>query len=152
MKTLKTFETWNNNVIDNTLFSSGKAKYDPKIVGNTIKYKTSNNEPYYFAEISQKGNKFICKIYKKNKDGEEIRLRNKIKKELKLAHNYVREFLNQRLKKDKLKNKDKKKTKKKDLDFIPRETRFDREPLQDFSPPHALPEFKPKSKTIIRRF
>lgn len=153
MKTLKTFETWNNNIIDNTLFSSGKAKYDPKIVGNSIRYKTGNTEPYYFAEITQKGNKFICKIYKKNKDGEEKRLRNKVKDELKLAHNYVREFLNQRLKKDKTKKKDKKKeVKKKDLDFISNEPKFDMNTIQrEFAPP-SLPEIKPKSKTIIRRF
>lgn len=149
---IKTFETWNNNIIDGTLFSSGKAKYDPQVIGNSIKYKTGDIEPYYFAEITQKGNKFICKIYKRDKDGEEKRLRNKIKKELKLAHNYVREFLNQRLKKDKDKKKSKKKSKKKDLDFIPREPRFDREPMQDFSPPPFIPEVKPKSKTIIRRF
>jgi hypothetical protein len=48
----------------------------------------------------KKGDKFICKIYKKDDDGNNIRLRNKLKKELKIAHNYVREFLNQKLKRD----------------------------------------------------
>ena len=99
MKIIKTFESWNSNVIDKSLFSSGKAKYDPKVVNGTIKYNTGNKEPYYFAEITQKGDSFICKIYKMKKNGEKIRLRNKMKKELKLAHNYVREYLNQKLKK-----------------------------------------------------
>lgn len=156
MKSIKTFESWNNNDIDSTLFNSGKAKYDAKVVGNTITYKTGDSTPYYFAEISEKGNRFICKIYEKDKDGEEKRLRNKIKKELKLAHNYVREFLNQRLKKDeeKGKGKDKKKKKKKSkknrnkFDF-PMEPQLDMIP--DFDP---TPDIKPptKERTIIRRF
>ena len=37
MRIVKTFETWNNNIIDNSLFSSGKAKYDPQVVGGVIK-------------------------------------------------------------------------------------------------------------------
>ena len=90
MKNLKTFENWNDNIIDNSLFVSGRAKYNPKVYGGVIKYKTGTAEPYYFSEISKKGDKFICKIYKKKKNGEEIRLRNKIKKDLKSEHNYVR--------------------------------------------------------------
>jgi len=146
MKVLKSFESWNNNIIDNTLFSSGRAKYDPKVVGGVIKYKTGNVEPYYFAEIVKKGDKFICKVYKKKKDGTEIRIRNKIKSELKLAHNYVREFLNQKL------NKKKKKKKNSDKDRIMIDKpNFRKEPMQQFDP---IPEFNPRrrNKTIIRRF
>ena len=148
MKNIKTFETWNDNIIDNSLFSSGKAKYDPKIVNGTIEYKTGNIEPYYFANITSKGGKFICKIYKKKKNGEDKRLRNKIKNELKLAHNYVREFLNQKLKKKKKRGKDN------DNERVMRDT-----PVQpDYNMPMDLPpmpmlDFEPpKSKTTIRRF
>jgi len=148
MKNIKTFETWNNNIIDDSLFTSGKAKYNPTVFGGTIKYKTGNAEPYYYAEITKKGNKFICKIYKKKKDGKEIRLRNKIKDELKLAHNYVREFLNQKLNK---KKKSKEKYKSDDIEKIIRE-----EPQiqkRDFLPTQPAAEYiKPKSKTIIRRY
>ena len=148
MKNIKTFETWNDNIIDNTLFSSGKAKYDPTVSNGTIHYKTGNIEPYYFAEITRKGGKFICKIYKKKKNGEDKRLRNKIKKELKLAHNYVREFLNQKLKR--------KKKRKKEYS----EERVMREqPQQNFDdrsmdiPPMPIPSYEPpKSKTTIRRY
>jgi hypothetical protein len=156
MKNIKNFESWNNNIIDKTLFTSGKAKYDPKVVNGIIKYKTGNIEPYYFAEIIKKGNKFICKIYKKNKDGESKRLRNKLKSELKLSHNYVREFLNQRLKKDEKKGDD-------NSDEIFRNKKSTQEPMyndmvRDITPePRQLPVFsepkiKPKRKTIIRRF
>ena len=148
MKNIKTFETWNDNIIDNSLFSSGKAKYDPKVVNGTIEYKTGNIEPYYFANITSKGGKFICKIYKKKKNGEDKRLRNKIKNELKLAHNYVREFLNQKLKKKKKRGKDN------DNERVMRDT-----PVQpDYNmpmdlPPMPMPDFEPpKSKTTIRRF
>ena len=148
MKNIKTFETWNDNIIDNSLFSSGKAKYDPKVVNGTIEYKTGNIEPYYFANITSKGGKFICKIYKKKKNGEDKRLRNKIKNELKLAHNYVREFLNQKLKKKKKRGKDN------DNERVMRDT-----PVQpDYNMPMDLPpmpmlDFEPpKSKTTIRRF
>jgi hypothetical protein len=152
MKNIKTFETWNNNIIDDSLFSSGKAKYDPKVVGGAIKYKTGTIEPYYFAEIIKKGEKFICKIYKKKKDGEEIRLRKKI---LKLAHNYVREFLNQKLKK-----KDKNRSKKRDRDDVDRVIREEpsifndtqMDPTYDQPTPMPMPMSKPKSKTIIRRY
>ena len=145
MKIIKTYETWNDNIIDDSLFVSGRAKYNPTVFGGVIKYKTGNSEPYYFAEIQRKGNKFICKIYKKKKDGEEIRLRNKIKKSLKLAHNYVREFLNQ-----KLKRKTKEKSKgSEDLDRIMRE---DPQLSRETNFGEQMPYIKPRSKTIIRRF
>jgi len=148
MRILKTYETWNNNIIDNSLFSSGKAKYNPHVSNGVIKYKTGNSEPFYFAEISRKGDKFICKIYKKKEDGTEIRLRNKLKKTLKTAHNYTREFINQRLKKDQRKNQDS------EEEVIPREQpqEFQREiPQKPFLPPTEY-QAPPKSKTIIRRF
>lgn len=156
MKNIKKFESWNNNIINKTLFTSGKAKYDAKVVNGIIKYKTGNIEPYYFAEIVKKGNKFICKIYKKNKDGESKRLRNKLKSELKLSHNYVREFLNQRLKKDEKRGDD-------NLENDYKNKKTSQEPMyDDFSrniapEPKQLPIFsepkrKPKRKTIIRRF
>jgi hypothetical protein len=147
MKLIKTYETWNNNIIDKSLFASGRAKYKPKVVGNSITYKTGVAEPYYHAEIKKKGGKFICKIYKKKKDGEDIRLRNKLKKTLKLAHNYVREFLNQRLKKDSKKTKKKSKSKK-DIERIIREEP-QIQPVQEFEP-KLYPSRK--NKTIIRRF
>ena len=146
MKILRYFESWNNNIIDDSLFVSGRAKYNPEVYNGVIKYKTGNVEPYYFAELSKKGNKFICKIYKKQKDGEEVRLRNKIKKDLKTAHNYIREFLNQRLKNEKKKGKDRdvkklnKKSKIKPIDQI--------EPIEQSSE-YQMP---PESKTIIRRY
>jgi len=143
MKILKTFEAWNDNIIDKSLFSSGKAKYHPKVIGGVIKYKTGNAEPYFFAEIVKKGDKFICKIYKKKKNGKEIRIRNKIKKSLKTAHNYVREFLNQKLKRLK---------KKKDVEepqISRREKSMIEQPQVQMPPVEYTP---PKSKTIIRRF
>lgn len=156
MKILKTFETWNNNEIDKSLFKSGRAKYDPTVVGNKIKYNTGDSTPYYYAEITKKGNKFICKIYRIDKKGKKKRLRNKIKTDLKLAHNYVREFLNQRLKKDEKKNKTntkKNRNKEKrntDIDsMILSPEEMSRPPMDNigmFSSP------KPKNKTFIRRF
>lgn len=144
MNIVKKFETWNNNEIDNSLFSSGKAKYNPIVSGGIIHYKTGNVEPYYFAEITKKGDKFICKVYKKKSDGTEKRIRNKIKKNLKLAHNYVREFLNQ-----KLKNKAKgKKDSEKTLSDEPKRLNI-QEPVPFDTQPYMAP---PKSKTIIRRF
>lgn len=141
MKIIKAFETWNNNIIDNSLFSSGKAKYNPKVQGGVIKYKTGNVEPYYFADIENKGGKFICKIYKKKKNGEDIRIRNKMKKTLKLAHNYVREFLNQKLNK-------KKKRKRENLDVVREDPQLQ---LPDFNPPTSAME-PPKNRTIIRKY
>jgi hypothetical protein len=146
MKILKTYESWNNNIIDNSLFSSGKAKYNPQVSNGVIKYKTGNIEPYYFAEITKKGDKFICKIYKRKKNGEEIRLRNKLKKELKLAHNYVREYLNQKLKK----KKKSKRPKDEYVDRVIREPQVQRE-APEFTPEPFIP-IPPPRKTIIRRF
>ena len=145
MKNIKTFESWKNNIIDNTLFTSGKAKYDPKVHSGVIKYKTSNIEPYYFARIEKRGNKFICKIYEKNKNGETIRLRNKLKNDLKTAHNYVREFLNQKL-------KSKPKKRKKDVEKVHRdEPEFRREEfMEPILPP--MEYTPPERKTIIRRY
>lgn len=163
MKNIKNFESWKNNIIDHTLFTSGKAKYDPKVIGGIIKYKTGNIEPYYHATIEKKGNKFICKIYKKDEDGNDVRLRNKIKKELKIAHNYVREFLNQKLKRDIEKEREKEKgVEKKDRIFRDK-PEYDKEDV--FEPPtppitkhpqqpiyQESPIIKPRTKTIIRRF
>jgi hypothetical protein len=151
---IKTFESWNDNIIDDTLFSSGKAKYNPKINAGIIRYKTGNAEPYYFAEIEKKGGKFVCKIYKKKKDGDKIRLRNKLKKDLKSAHNYVREFLNQKLKAKK------KKSKNNDDDISDRifkdtKSNMNIQNEQPFESPISLPpvDYTPiKSKTTIRRY
>jgi len=152
MKIIKTFETWNDNIIDKSLFVSGRAKYKPKVVGNSITYKTGSVEPYYHAEIIKKGNKFICKIYKKKKDGEDLRIRNKLKKTLKSAHNYVREFLNQRLKKDS-KKKDKKKSSKNDIERIIRQDPQVQNEPREMEPEPFIPIERPrKRKTIIRRF
>ena len=142
MKILKTFETWNSNIIDNSLFISGRAKYDPKISNGVIRYKTGDSEPYFTAEITKNGDKFICKVYKIKKNGKKVRVKNKMKKTLKTAHNYVREYLNQRLKK-----KTKKKKKKED-DFLEKE---EPQPLPMFTPP-TLPVAPPRSKVTIRRF
>ena len=75
MKAIKNFESWKNNIIDNTLFKSGRAKYDPQVTGGKIKYKTSSSEPYYFANISKKNGIFVCNIYKKKIDSESIRIK-----------------------------------------------------------------------------
>ena len=152
MKIIKSFESWNDNIIDNSLFTSGKAKYDPTVVNGTIEYKTGDNVPYYFAKITRKGSSFICKIYKKKKNGEEIRLRNKIKKELKLAHNYVREFLNQKLKKKKKRNKDVDSEREMREQPSPNiQVDYDKTP--DFTPPTPMPSYEPpRSKTTIRRY
>ena len=163
MKNVKNFESWKNNIIDHTLFTSGKAKYNPKVLGGIIKYKTRNVEPYYHATIEKKGSKFICKIYKKDEDGNDIRIRNKIKNELKIAHNYVREFLNQRLKRDAEKDREEngEETKKQDKNLRDK-SEFDNEdvfkpapqPIFKQSTPiyQNIPIVKPISKTIIRRF
>ena len=146
MKILKTFETWNDNIIDNSLFVSGRAKYNPRVAGGVIHYKTGNVEPYFFAEITKKGDKFVCKVYKKKKDGEEQRIRNKIKKDLKTAHNYVREFLNQKL-------RSQKKKKHKDKDVEPSMSMPEPQiqmPMEPMMPMEY--QAPPKSKTIIRRF
>lgn len=82
-------------------------------------------------------------MYKKKTDGTDKRIRNKIKKSLKLAHNYVREFLNQKLKK---KAKGEKDTER----VISDEPRM----KKSFDTPYDTQPYMapPKSKTIIRRF
>jgi hypothetical protein len=146
MKNIKNFESWKNNIIDKTLFTSGKAKYDPKIRTGVIHYKTGNVEPYYFARIEKRGVKFICKIYKKDAGGKPIRLRNKLKNDLKTAHNYVREFLNQ-----KLKRKDNNKHIK--VEKPERIFREDPEIMRNDDPILPPMEYSPpERKTIIRRY
>lgn len=157
MKILKTFENWKNNIIDDDLFSSGKAKYNPTVSAGVIKYKSGNSEPYYHAQIHKKGTFFICNIYKKTTDGENIRLRHKKKNDLKSAHNYVREFINQRLKRDKNRKKDKNTDSlilpnkheylKKDKIFNDDYT--DNTKFDAYSSPIMEP---PKGRTIIRRY
>ncbi len=157
MKNIKTFETWKDNIIDDKLFTSGKSKYDPTVFGGIIKYKSGNYEPYYFARIQKKGGIFICKIFKKTKDGESVRLRNKKKNDLKSAHNYVREFINQRLKRDEEKGekdetffKPKKGHHNIDNDKLFTDEYSDDKYVEPYStPPMMEPE---KRKTIIRRF
>jgi hypothetical protein len=156
MKNIKTFETWKNNIIDDNLFNSGKAKYDPTVFGGIIKYKSGKSTPYYFARIQKKGNFFICKIFKKTKDGESIRLRNKKKDDLKSAHNYVREFINQRLKRDE------EKVDSDDAFFEPKKNHNnidnDRLFTDDYNDNNQVEPYispimeEPKRKTIIRRF
>jgi hypothetical protein len=141
---IKNFESWKNNIIDNTLFTSGKAKYDPEVSAGKIKYQTGKSEPYYFAEIISKGNKFICKIYKKKK-GDDIRIKNKIKDNLKDAHNYVREFLNQRLKKDKKRTS--KEISKDNIDRPIDLNPINLNPISSYEPP-----LKPKRKPIVRHY
>lgn len=85
------------------------------------------------------------------KNGEEIRLRNKIKpaiepQDLKVAHNYVREFLNQRLKKDKEK---KGKTKNKDSKIIKPDIQKIETPNFDIPIQEPITQ---KRRSIIRRF
>jgi len=156
MKNIKTFETWKNNIIDDNLFTSGKAKYNPKVYAGEIKYKSGNSTPYYFAKIEKSGSFFICKIFKKTSEGENIRLRNKKKNDLKSAHNYIREFINQRLKKDE--KRDRKKND--DSISIPRNQNIEknnifRDEYNDKAngEPNYIPSVEPpKYKTIIRRY
>jgi len=122
-------------------------KYNPKVINGIIHYKTGTAEPYYFAEISRKGDKFICKIYKRKKDGDKIRLRNKLKKTLKTAHNYVREYLNQKLKKDEMRRRE-----THDFEEVIREPVQREIPTTSTILPPAEYQAPPKSKTIIRRF
>jgi hypothetical protein len=145
----KIFETWNDNNIDKSLFVSGRAKHNPKVIGNTIEYKTDNGK--YIANIKQLGSgKFLCKVYKIRDDGSKIRIKKKIKKSLKTAHNFVREVLNTKL-------ESKKKSKKDDNDFIKK----DRSPLDDLfvdrkdddeSTSFDFPSPERRRKTIIRKF
>lgn len=153
MKNIKTFETWKDNTIDTTLFSSGRAKYNPKIVGDTIRYKSDSINGSYFAEIKKVGNKFICKIFKKTIDGDIIELRRKSKENLKDSHNYVREFINQRLnKKKKRKYKESDKLNSVLDNIFDKNKTYNTEPKPTFKP--SFKEFKipNKSKSIIRRF
>ena len=150
--TFKIFETWNDDIIDKTLFVSGRAKHNPKVKNDVIEYKTDNSK--YVARIKQlaTGN-FMCKVYRINDDGSKTRIRKKVKKTLQTAHNFVREFLNDRIDGKKLKKSKKKKDKKekKSKDPLDKlfvdidEPGFD-EPSFDFGEPE-----KPR-KTIIRRF
>lgn len=157
MKNFKTFETWENNDIDGSLFTSGRAKYSPTVTGNKIKYDSGDTNPHYYAEITKKGEKLICKIYKERKKGKNKRLRNKVKTDLRLAHNYVREFLNQRIKKDEEKGgsgekSKKKKNKKRDRDFerpMRKEPEIIMPPMDDFGMTSSP---KAKSRTIIRKY
>jgi len=156
MKKIKTFENWKDNIIDDKLFTSGKAKYNPTVFGGIIKYKSGNVEPYYFARIQKKGIFFICKIFKKTKDGKSVRLRNKKKDDLKSAHNYVREFINQRLKRDEEKGdsndsifEPKKYNTNVDTDKIFTDEYSDDKSFTPYYPP-VMEE--PKKKTIIRRY
>ena len=149
--TFKIFETWNDDSIDKSLFVSGRAKHNPKVVGNTIEYETDNGK--FIAKIKKIGSKFICKIYKIREDGSKIRIRKKTKKTLKTAHNFVREVLNDRIKE----KKKKKKKKKEEIIDEPLDNLFvDNPPVDDESMDLAEPfdfsEPEPIRKTIIRRF
>ena len=146
----KKFETWNDNTIDKSIFASGRAKHNPKVIQKTIEYKTDNGE--YFAKIKQLASgRFLCKIYK-IKDGSKIRIKKKIKDTLQTAHNFTREILNDRIDDKKTKKKKSKKKKEEDpLDnlFIDME-----EPQPNFNEPSSFdfPTPKEKKKSIIRRF
>lgn len=140
----KIFETWNDNTIDSSIFISGKAKHNPKVVNNTIEYETDDGK--YTALIKQIGrSRFICKIYKIDNEGGKIRIKKRIKKSLKTAHNFVREILNDKT--------DKKKREKEEISKEP-EMEFQPEPEPEFSFEPSQDQFyqKPKRKTIIRRF
>jgi len=144
----KIYETWNNNIIDKSLFISGRAKYNPKVKGKSINYETDNKD--YIATIKQlSSGRFLCKIYK-IKNGKKVRIRKKLKKSLQTAHNFIREFLNDRVDGKKLRkqHKSKEKTKKKktkdplDKLFVDFD---DNDPSFDFNN-------NINNKTIIRRF
>lgn len=156
---IKKFENWKNNIIDNTLFTSGKAKYDPEVSGGKIKYKTGESKPYYFANIHKKGDIFICSIFKKKTDGNQIRIKRKNQDTLKKAHNYVREYLNQKLKRTK-KAKEIGEKPKEELnldDLMNRdEMREKRHRMRDTERQQMEPTYPmavtQRPKTIIRRF
>jgi len=159
MKKLKNFESWKNGMIDDTLFSSGRAKYEPQVKGNKIKYTTDEeSDGKYYARITQKGNEYICKIYKKRLEGKDIRIKKKIKDDLKDAHNYVREFLNQKIKKDKEKGKTSKEKKSKDeydeMDILDNEPNDmdDDEVSNNYETPPTDEYIPPVKKIRIRRF
>ena len=146
------FETWNDDRIDKSLFVSGRAKHNPKVKGNTIEYKTDNGK--YVAKIKQlSSGKFMCKVYRIKEDGSRIRIRKKIKATLQTAHNFIREFLNDRIEGKKLRKSKKKKDKKKDNKKDPLDKLF----VDIDEPSFDDPEFdfnEPKKprKTIIRKF
>jgi RecG-like helicase len=150
---LKIYETWNDSRIDKSLFVSGRAKHNPKVLGNTIEYKTDNGK--YIAVIKQLGSgKFICKVYRLSEDGNKIRIRKKIKKTLQTAHNFTREFLNDKIDSKKKKSKKKKpKTKpKKNKDPLGKLFVDMDEPGFDDDIPFNPEPPTNKSKSIIRRF
>ncbi len=144
----KIFETWNDDTIDKSLFVSGRAKHNPKIKNNIIEYKTDNGK--YVARIKQlSGGNFICKVYRIKEGGSKIRIRKKIKNTLQTAHNFIREFLNDRIEGKKTK-KEKKKKRKKEKD--PLDKLFVDVDEPDFSDSFDFDEPKSVRKTIIRRF
>lgn len=156
---IKKFESWKNNMIDDNLFRSGKAKYNPQISRNKIKYKTGNIIPYYYASISKHINKFVCNIYKKSSDGGDELIKHKTEENLKNAHNYVREFLNQLLKKDKKLNKkdDKILNKSSKLDDIKNTNKYTNKDIEYsdellFDPESENIKNIINNKTIIRRY
>lgn len=134
----KVFETWNDNNIDDSLFISNRAKHNPKVFRNTIKYRTDNGK--YTAKIEQiDSDSFICKIYL-SKGGEKIRVKKKTKNNLKSAHDFVRNYLSK-------KTKNSNKTSKKNID------KPDIYKQKNDFKPEFFPEFYPtNSKTKIRRF
>jgi len=147
----KIYETWNDDNIDKSLFVSGRAKHNPKVKNNIIEYKTDDSK--YVAKIKQlSSGKFICKVYRIKEDGSRIRIRKKIKKTLQTAHNFIREFLNDRVEGKKVK-KSKKKESKKRKDKDPLDKLFvdvDEPGFSDSSFDFSKPEIP--RKTIIRRF
>jgi len=147
----KIYETWNDDTIDKSLFVSGRAKHNPKVKNDIIEYKTDNGK--YVAKIKKLSNgKFICKVYRIRDDGSKIRIRKKVKKTLQTAHNFIREFLNDRLEGKKIK-KSKKKENKKQKDDDPLDKLFvdiDEPGFSDSDFDFSEPK-KPR-KTIIRRF
>jgi len=147
------FETWNDDTIDKSLFVSGRAKHNPKVKGDTIEYKTDNGGKYV-ARIKKLSNgKFLCKVYRVKDDGSKIRIRKKVKKTLSTAHNFIREFLNDRVEGKKIKKSRKKKDKKEKKSKYPLDKLFvdvDEPDFSDTSFDFEEPE-KPR-KTKIRRF
>ena len=170
MKHVIVFETWNDNNIDDTLFVSGRAKYHPRVSNKKITYKSGHTLPYYTAEILQHGQAFMCNIFKHKLDGEVIRIKHKEKKNLKSAHNYVREYLNDRVenkfseRKEDLEEQDKEETKNiaaQEEPTIEEETQdaidnmvAPHEPSSEpLEPPTPMPvPEEPRNKTIIRSF
>jgi len=145
------FENWKDNTIDNALFTSGRAKHNPTVINSdTVEYKTDNGK--YLATIKQIGDKFLCKVYRIKGDGSKIRIKKKKKNNLDNAHNFTREFLNDRLEGKKL-NKKKKKRKtipKKEKD--PLDKLFVDEIPTDFDSNFNFDYDDKSRKTIIRRF